>query len=99
MSKLARVLALVVMSLAAMTAVAQAHAADRRRLLARERSSIPNGTSARLPSPMRPAETGGEAGWRIPPLGVLVAILALVAGVVAGAARHANPTRRAGQTG
>jgi hypothetical protein len=48
---------------------------------------------------MRPAETGGEAGWRIPGLGVLVAILALVAGVVAGAARHANPTRRAGQTG
>jgi hypothetical protein len=135
MSKLARVLALVVMSLAAMTAVAQAHAADQttshdrgrptadrqvetawpqrrvtaqqqapgdatvRRLLARERSSIPQNTSARLPSPMRPAETGGEAGWRIPALGVLVAILALVAGVVLGATRHANPTQRAGQTG
>ena len=135
MSKLARVLALAAISLAAMTAVAQAHAADQttshapgrptadrqaetawpqrrvaapqqasgdatvRRLLARERSSIPDGTSAGLPSPMRPAEAGAEDGWRIPALVVLVVILALVAGVAVGVVRHANPTQRARQTG
>jgi hypothetical protein len=135
MSKLARVLALAAISLAAMTAVAQAHAADQttshapgrptadrqvetawperrvaapqqatgdatvRRLLARERSSIPNETPARLPSPTPSAEPGGKAGWPIPALVVLVAILALVAGVAVGAVRHANPTQRARQTG
>ena len=74
--------------------------ATARRLLARERSSIPNlaPAQAQVASPVRPAEPGGQPGWLTPALSVLSAVLALVAGVAVMAARRANRGQRAGQT-
>jgi hypothetical protein len=65
-----------------------------RLLLARERFSYPSGDAALATSPMRPAEHRGQAGWLAPALAMLV----LVAGVAALAARRANRVQRAGQT-
>ena len=45
-----------------------------------------------------PAEPGGQPGWLTPALGVLAAVLALVAGVAVLAARRANRSHRASQT-
>jgi hypothetical protein len=45
-----------------------------------------------------PAETGRQAGWLVPALGVLAVVLALVAGVAVLAARRTTRTRRASQT-
>jgi hypothetical protein len=74
--------------------------ATARRLLTRERSSIPNlaPAKAQVASPMPPDEPGGRPGWLIPALSVLAAVLVLAAGVAALAARHANRAQRAGQT-
>jgi hypothetical protein len=69
-----------------------------RRLLARERFSIPNGAPTQTTNPMRPAESSGQPGWLTPALGVLAVVLALVAGVAALAARRAKRSQRAGQT-
>jgi hypothetical protein len=71
--------------------------ATARRLLARERSAIPNPTPAetQVANPMRSAEPGGQAGWLAPALAVLAALLVLAAGVAVLAARR---THRAGQT-
>jgi len=71
-----------------------------RRLLARERSSIPNlaPAQAQVAGPMRPAKPSKQAGWLTPALSVLAAVLALVAGIAVLAARRANRTQRAGQT-
>ena len=69
-----------------------------RRVLARERSSIPNVAPAQVASPMLPAEPGGQPGWLTPALSVLSAVLALVAGVAVMAARRANRTQRVGRT-
>ena len=110
MFKLARALTLVAMlaaiNLAGMTAVAQAQTTDQpsrqadatvRRLLARERSSIPD--AAQPSSPTRPAaEPSLSAGWLTPTLGALAAVLALVAGVAMLAARRAHRSQRADQT-
>ncbi|HYY78007.1 MAG TPA: hypothetical protein VFD04_02310 [Actinomycetes bacterium] len=69
------------------------------RLLARERSSIPNGDPAQALStgPVQPAEPSGQPGWFTPALTVLAAVLALVAGVAVMAARRASHSQRAGQ--
>lgn len=67
-----------------------------RRQLARERFSIPSGTPAQAPAP-EPAEPGGQPGWLVASLGVLVAALALIAGVAVMAARRARRRVRAGQ--
>jgi hypothetical protein len=74
--------------------------ATARRLLARERSSIPNlaPAKAQAASPMRPDEPSGQPGWLAPALSVLAAVLALVAGVAVLAARRAHRGQRAGQT-
>jgi len=74
--------------------------ATARRLLARERSSVPNlaPAKAQAANPMRPDEPSGRPGWLIPALSVLAAVLVLAAGVAVAAARHANRTQRAGQT-
>jgi hypothetical protein len=73
--------------------------ATARRLLARERSSIPNLAPAQTQpgSPLRSAEPSGQPGWLIASFGVLAAVLALVAGLVVMAARRANRRVRAGQ--
>jgi hypothetical protein len=44
-----------------------------------------------------PAEPGGQAGWLTPALGVLAAVMTLVAGAAVVAARRANRSQRAGQ--
>ena len=67
-----------------------------RRQLARERFSIPSGTPAQAPAP-EPAEPSGQPGWLVASLGVLIAALALVAGVAVMAARRASRKVRAGQ--
>jgi hypothetical protein len=72
--------------------------ADAVRLLARERSSIPNLAPVQATSPTRPAQPNGQAGWRAPALGVLVAVLTLLAGVVVVAVQRANRIHRARQT-
>ena len=71
-----------------------------RRLLARERFSVPDGapTPAQPTSPVRPAAPTGRAGWLAPVLGVLAAVLALVAGIAVLATRRATRSQRAGQT-
>jgi hypothetical protein len=69
-----------------------------RRVLARERFSIPNVAPAQVASPMRPAEPGGQPSWLTPALSVLAAVLALVAGVAVVAARRAHRSQRAEQT-
>jgi hypothetical protein len=67
-----------------------------RRLLAQERSSIPSGTSAQVPVPMQPPDPSGQPDWLVPAIGVLAAVLALVAGLVAMATRRAGRRVRAG---
>ena len=68
-----------------------------RRQLARERSFIPSGTPAQVPAPTRDGEPSGQPGWLVASLGVLVAALALVAGLAVMAARRASRKVRAGQ--
>jgi hypothetical protein len=68
-----------------------------RRVLARERFSIPSGTPTQLPTPV-PAEASGQPGWLVASLVGLAAILALFAGVALLAARRASRRVRAGQT-
>jgi NO-binding membrane sensor protein with MHYT domain len=74
--------------------------ASAQRLLARERSSIPNLAPARIQvtSPVRTVEPGQQPGWLTPALSVLSAVLALVAAVAVLVARRANRGQRAGQT-
>jgi hypothetical protein len=66
-----------------------------RRTLARERFSIPGATPAQVPDPP-PPESSGQPGWLVASLGVLVAALALVAGLAVRAARRASRRVRAG---
>jgi hypothetical protein len=47
---------------------------------------------------VRPAEPSGQLDWLVLAIGVLAAVLALVAGLVVLAARRANRRVRAGQT-
>ena len=67
-----------------------------RRLLARERFSIPDGAPAQVQptGPVRPAAPGGQAGWLTPALAALAGALALVAGVAVLAARRTTRTHR-----
>jgi hypothetical protein len=67
-----------------------------RRQLARERFSIPSGTPAQVPAPVRTGEPSGQPGWLV--LGFAVtAALALVTGLAVLAARRASRKVRAGQ--
>jgi hypothetical protein len=70
--------------------------ASLRQRLAEQRSSIPTGASVQLPSPMRPAEPSGEAGFT-PSLGVLAAVLALVVGIAVLVVRRASRRQHLGQ--
>jgi hypothetical protein len=69
-----------------------------RRLLARERFSIPTAGPAQAPSPVRPAEHSGWPAWLAPALAVLALVLALGAGVAVLVVRRADRVERAGQT-
>jgi hypothetical protein len=66
-----------------------------RRLLARERSSIPSGTPAQMPTPV-PAEPSRQPGWLVASLGGLAAVLALVTGLAVLAVRRAGRRTRVG---
>jgi len=48
--------------------------------------------------PVRPPEPGGQPDWLIPVIGVLAAVLALVAGLVVMATKRAGRRVRASQT-
>jgi DMSO/TMAO reductase YedYZ molybdopterin-dependent catalytic subunit len=119
MSKLAHALTLAAllaaMSMAGMTAIAQAHTTDQptaqadatvRRLLARERSSIPNQTPTQAAA--RPRLLMDEERSSLlnipnrtpatPGLAALAAVLALVAVVAVLVARHIHRGQRAEQT-
>ena len=65
------------------------------RQLARERFSIPNATPAQAPDPA-PPESSGQPGWLVASLALLVAALALVAGLAVRAAKRASRRVRAG---
>jgi hypothetical protein len=69
--------------------------AAHRRLLAQERSY--STWSYGNTSAPAPAEESGQAGWLTPALGVLAAVMALVAGAAVVAARRAIRSQRAGQ--
>jgi CHASE1-domain containing sensor protein len=71
--------------------------ATTRRLLARERFSVPDQGPAQAASP-QPAQPGRQADWLIPALGVLATVVALAAVVAVLASRRATRTRRASQT-
>jgi hypothetical protein len=70
-----------------------------RRLLARERSSIPNQAPAQVTSPVRSAGPSGQPGWLLASLAVLAAALALAlaVGLAVRAARRASRRARLGQ--
>jgi hypothetical protein len=61
-----------------------------KRVLARERFSVPNGTPAPVPAPA-PAEPSGQARWLIGSLAVLVAALALAVLAARRTRRKARP--------
>jgi hypothetical protein len=65
------------------------------RLLARERSSIPNLAPIQVSSPPRAGEPSGSAARLAPALGVVAAVLALVAGAAVVATWRANRSHRA----
>jgi hypothetical protein len=68
------------------------------RLLARERSSIPEAAPAQVRTgPAGPVEPSGQAGWLVPAIAVLVGVVALTAGAAVLVVRRANRTQRAGQ--
>ena len=66
-----------------------------KRVLARERFSIPNQTPANVPAPAPPQPTG-QPGWLLAALATLSAVLAVVAGLAMMAARRANRRARVG---
>jgi hypothetical protein len=68
-----------------------------RRVLARERFSIPN-SSNEVPAQVAGPRLPAEPGLLTPALRVLAAVLVLVAGVAGLAARRANRSQRAGRT-
>jgi hypothetical protein len=61
-----------------------------KRMLARERFSVPSGTPAPVPAPA-PAEPSGQARWLIASLAVLVAALALAVLAARRTRRRARP--------
>jgi hypothetical protein len=69
-----------------------------RRVLARERFSIPSGTSTQVPAPARPAESSGHSISLLAWLGVLAALLALAGGLAVMATRRTSRKAGAGQT-
>jgi hypothetical protein len=78
------------------TAQQQAAAdATLRRVLARERFSIPNGTPAQPTAPA-PPEPSGQPSWLVASLGGFAAGLALAGGLVMLAARRAGRRARVG---
>jgi hypothetical protein len=67
-----------------------------RRLLARERFSIPSRTPAQVPTPVQPDQPNGQPTWLVVSLAALAAALAVVAGLALLAARRANRRAQVG---
>jgi hypothetical protein len=64
-----------------------------RRVLTRERFSVPNGTPAQVPAPTA-TQPNGQSGWLIASLGVLASTLVLAVGLAVLAARRASRRAR-----
>jgi hypothetical protein len=62
-----------------------------------QRADNPTSPPAQVPAPVQPAGPNGQPGWLVVSLGVLAAVLALVAGLAMLAARRANHRTRVGQ--
>jgi hypothetical protein len=57
----------------------------------------PTPPAAQIPAPVQPDQPTGQPGWLVVSLGVLAAVLALVAGLALVAARRATRRARVGQ--
>jgi hypothetical protein len=57
---------------------------------ARDRAGPPTAKTDRVPAPVRPDQPSGQPLWLVVTLGVLAAVLAIVAGLALLAARRAN---------
>jgi hypothetical protein len=90
---------LAAMHLAAMTTVAQAQATNEGKDARRPPTQGQVGEAWRHQTsvPGRPAEPGGQPGWRIASLGFLAAALALVGGLAVMAATRPSRRPRVGQ--
>jgi hypothetical protein len=104
MSKRTRALILASMvaalNLAAMSAVAQATDEPTGKQAARRpptQSQVGESWRHQSSVPRRPAEPGGQPGWRIASIGFLAAALALVGGLAAMAATRPSRGPRVGQ--
>jgi hypothetical protein len=63
---------------------------------ARDRAGTPTEKTDRVPAPVRPDQPGGQPLWLVVTLGVLAAVLAIVAGLALLAARRANRRAQVG---
>jgi hypothetical protein len=63
---------------------------------ARDRAGTPTEKTDQVPAPVRPFEPSGQPLWLVVALGVLAAVLAIVAGLALLAARRANHRARVG---
>jgi hypothetical protein len=91
--------ALAAMTLAAMTAVAHAQPTDEqaaRRPATQGQVGEPWRHQTSVPG--RPAEPGGQPGWRLASLGFLAAALALAGGLAVNAATRPGRSTRVGQS-
>jgi hypothetical protein len=63
---------------------------------ARDRAGTPTEKTVQVPAPVRPVEPSGQPLWLVVALGVLAAVLAIVAGLALLAARRANRQAQVG---
>jgi hypothetical protein len=63
---------------------------------ARDRAGTPTEKTVQVPAPVRPDQPSGQPLWLVVTLGVLAAVLAIVAGLALLAARRANRRAQVG---
>jgi hypothetical protein len=63
---------------------------------AQDRAGTPTGKTVQLPVPVRPDQPSGQPFWLVVALGLLAAVLAIVAGLALLAARRANHRAQVG---
>jgi hypothetical protein len=63
---------------------------------ARDRAGTPTEKTVQVPAPVQPDQPSGQPTWLVVALGVLAAVLAIVAGLALLAARRANRSAQVG---